>query len=298
MKKLIKKTLFLLLILRGSILFLNAQTTLHVVSKNVNKVIDFRMGNTLEINVEKADLTIKSWASPQIKIQVELLSKHPQLDVAKADLNALKFVVETINKKLYIRNYVAIDKGKEKPTSDLRVVMTVWLPSETPIVIKNSFGKNNIQQHNGRIDLTTEFCKTKLSQLTGELAINTRFGELEGDNLNGKLTITSNRSNLMLRLLRGPILINATYGKILIETDRSLTTLTVNGDKTDVDISNPKNAAMSYFLSADYGNISTPKLLNFNYLENSKTKKRLNLQTTASACKVAISTSFGSISIQ
>jgi hypothetical protein len=298
MKNLIKKTLFLLLILRGPLFSVNAQTTLQVVSKNMDKTLDFKSGNALIINVEKADLTIKSWASPQVKIQVELLAKHPQLDIAKQDLNALKFVAETIGKTIYVRNYVAIDKGKEKPTSDLRAIITVWLPSDAPISIKNTFGKNNIQQYNGRIDLSSEFCKTRLSQLTGELAINTRFGELEGDNLNGKLTITSNRSNLTLKILRGLTLINATYGKISIETDRSLTTLTVNADKADVDISNPKNAAMSYFLSADYGNVSTPKSLNFNYLENSKNKKRLNLQTTASGSKVAVSTSFGSILIQ
>lgn len=297
MKNLIKKGLLLLLILRGGI-FLNAQTTLQVVSKNVDKLLDFKSGNSLEINVEKADLTVKSWASSQVKMQVELLAKHPQLETAKKDLNALKFVAETIGKTMYIRNYVAIDKGQAKPTSDLRAVITVWLPAETPIYIKNSFGKTNVQQFNGHVDLSLEFCKTKLSQLKGEVTINTRFGDVEADNLNGKLTITSNRSNLTLKMLRGPTLINATYGKIIVEADRNLTTLTVNGDKADVDIFNPKNATINYTLSADYGTISTPKSLNFNYLENSKNRKRANLQGLASAAKIAISTSFGSILIQ
>jgi hypothetical protein len=172
------------------------------------------------------------------------------------------------------------------------------LPIDAPISIKNNFGKNNIQQFNGLINLTSEFCKTKLSQLKGETTINTRFGELEGDNLNGKLTITSNRSNVTLKILRGATLINATYGKIIIEADRTLTTLTVNADKADVDISNPKNAAINYFLAADYGAISTPKSLEFNYLENSKNRKRANLQTVASTSKVAVFASFGSILIQ
>jgi hypothetical protein len=88
MKKIIKIGLLVGLILRGGI-FLSAQTTLQVVSKNVDKSLDFKMGNDLEINVEKADLTVKSWASPQVKMQVELLAKHPQLETAKKDLNAL-----------------------------------------------------------------------------------------------------------------------------------------------------------------------------------------------------------------
>ena len=297
MKNLIKKSFLLLIILRGGI-FLNAQTTLHVVSKNIDKTIEFKAGNSVEINLEKADLTIKSWTSPQVKIQVELLAKNPQLDAAKQDLMALKFVAERVGKTIYIRNYVAIDKGKEKPNSDLRAVITVWMPANAPVSIKNSFGKNNVQQFNGRIDLTSEFCKTKLSQLKGETTINTRFGDLEGDNFNGKLTITSNRSNLTLRILRGATLINATYGKIIVEADRTLTTLTVNADKADVDISNPKNAAINYFLSADFGTISTPKTLNFNYLENSKNRKRANLQQMATASNVAVSTSFGHILIQ
>jgi Putative adhesin len=297
MKKLIKIGLLMGLILRGGI-FLSAQTTLQVVSKNVDKLLDFKTGNSLEINVEKADLVVKSWTSPQVKIQVELLAKHPQLETAKKDLNALKFVAETIGKTMYIRNYVAIEKGQPKPTADLRAIITVWLPAETPIYIKNSFGKTNVQQFNGHVDLSLEFCKTKLSQLKGEVTINTRFGDVEADNLNGKLTITSNRSNLTLKILRGPTLINATYGKIIVEADRNLTTLTVNGDKADVDIFNPKNATINYTLSADYGTISTPKSLNFNYLENSKNRKRANLQGLASASKIAISTSFGSILIQ
>ena len=297
MKNLIKKALLILLILRGGIL-LSAQTTLQVVSKNVNKSIDFKMGNSLEINAEKADLTIKSWASPQVKIQVELLAKHPQLETAKKDLNSLKFVAETIGKKIYIRNYVAIEKGQDKPTSDLRAIITIWLPSETPIYIKNSFGKTNVQQFNGSVDLSLEFCKTKLSQLNGEISINTRFGDIDADNLTGKLKITSNRSNLTLKLLRGPTFINATYGKVIVEADRNLTSLTVNSDKADVDILNPQNAAINYTLSADYGKIKTPKSLNFNYLENSENRKRVNLQSLTSASKIAISTSFGSILIQ
>ncbi len=297
MKNLIKKGLLMLLILRGGI-FLSAQTTLQVVSKNVDKSLNFKMGNDLEINVEKADLMVKSWASPQVKMQVELLAKHPQLETAKKDLNALKFVAETIGKTIYIRTYVAVDKGQSKPTSDLRAVITVWLPAETPIYIKNSFGKTNVQQFSGHVDLSLEFCKTKLSQLKGEVTINTRFGDVEADNLTGKLTITSNRSNLTLKILRGPSLINATYGKIIVEADRNLTTLTVNGDKADVDIFNPKNAMINYTLSADYGTISTPKSLNFNYLENSKNRKRANLQGLTSTSKIAISTSFGSILIQ
>ncbi|MDZ7879487.1 MAG: DUF4097 family beta strand repeat-containing protein [Saprospiraceae bacterium] len=297
MRNLIKKSFLLLLILRGGI-FLNAQTTLQVVSKNIDKTLDFKAGKAVEINLEKANLTIKSWASAQVKIQVELLSKNPQLEAAKQDLMALKFVAERVGKTIYIRNYVAIDKGKEKPSSDLRVLITIWLPTDAPVSIKNSFGKNNIQQFNGRIDLTSEFCKTKLSQLNGEVSINTRFGDLEGDNFNNKLTISSNRSNVTLRILRGATLINATYGKIIIEADRTLTTLNVNADKADVDILNPKNALINYFLSTDFGTISTPKRRNFNYLENSKNRKRANLQHTATASNVTVSTSLGHILIE
>ena len=90
----IKLLLLWLFILRGG--FLTAQTTLQVVTKTVEKTMPCPNGTQLNIDAEKADVTLRTDnSSRDIKIKVELIARHPQLDVAKQDLDALKLLTET-----------------------------------------------------------------------------------------------------------------------------------------------------------------------------------------------------------
>lgn len=291
----IKLLLLWLFILRGTVL--TAQTTLQVVTKTVEKSLPCPKGTVLNIDAEKADVTLRiDNRSRDIKMKVELIARHPQLDVAKNDLSALKILTESIGKNVYIRNYVAVAKGAAKPTADLRARYTISMPSDLTITLKNSFGKLNAADLTNQLNITAEFCKIQLSNIKATTSLNTRFGDLEATQCDGKTTIVSHRTDISLIALRGACDIKAQFGKIKINADRSLTSLSVTAEKADVTFDPPNDATrFGYNLNAEYGTVTMPAKLNFKYIE--KSKQREKVQLSGNAASVNIYTTFGQIII-
>ena len=278
-------------------LFLTAQTTLQVVTKSVEKTLLAPVGTLLSLDAEKADVTLRTDSrSREVKIKIELTARHPQLDVAKHDLHALKIVTEKMSNTIYIRNYIAIAKGTAKPAADLRARYTITLPPDLSITLKNTFGKLNAADLTNQLDVTAEFCKIQLSNIKGTTTLNTRFGDIEATQLDGKTTITSLRTDISLNILRGVCEMKAQFGKIKIRADRALSSLSINAEKADVTFDPPDgNPRFGYNLNAEYGTVTTPPKFNFKYLE--KSKQREKVQLLGNAVAVTIQTTFGQIVI-
>jgi hypothetical protein len=300
----IKYCLFLALILRGP--FSVAQTTLQVVTKTVEKTLAYKPGFSMNIDAEKADITLK--ANPNIKevsVKMDLISKNPNLQSAKQDIDALKYIVETQGKTIYLRNYIGIEKGGAKPTSDLKTRYTIEVPAEMIVSIKNNFGKLNVSGLRSKVMLITEFCKTILTDIKGEMFINSRLGDIDGRGLEGKISVQSNRSDLFLSMTKGECAITAQYGKINIETDKTFTQLSIKADKAEVHFLPPPATAINYDLEAEYGKVILPQKLTPKYIEKTDKKEKVNFNhfDTGSDKKkttlgVYIQTSFSSIEIR
>ena len=72
-----KKILLFLLLLNS--LFSDAQTTLQVVTKSVEKTLPAPVGTLLNLDAEKADVTLRTDSrSRDVTIKIELIARHPQ----------------------------------------------------------------------------------------------------------------------------------------------------------------------------------------------------------------------------
>lgn len=290
-----KKILLFLLLLKSS--FSDAQTTLQVVTKSIEKTLAAPVGTLLNIDAEKADVVLRTDnRTREMKIKIELVARHPQLDVAKHDIEALKIVTEKVKNKIYIRNYVAVAKGSAKPSADLRTRYTITLPPDLDITLKNTFGKLNASDLTNSLDVTAEFCKIQLANIKGTPALNTRFGDIEGDKIDGKTTIVSVRTDISLNLLRGMCDMKTQFGKLKITADNTLSALTVTAEKADITFDPPDGSPrFTYNLNAEYGKVTTPIKLNFKYLE--KSKQREKAQLVGSSALINLNTTFGQITI-
>lgn len=290
-----KKILLFLLLLKSS--FSDAQTTLQVVTKSIEKTLAAPVGTLLNIDAEKADVVLRTDnRTREMKIKIELVARHPQLDVAKHDIEALKIVTEKVKNKIYIRNYVAVAKGSAKPSADLRTRYTITLPPDLDITLKNTFGKLNASDLTNSLDVTAEFCKIQLANIKGTTALNTRFGDIEGDKIDGKTTIVSVRTDISLNLLRGMCDMKTQFGKLKITADNTLSALTVTAEKADITFDPPDGSPrFTYNLNAEYGKVTTPIKLNFKYLE--KSKQREKAQLVGSSALINLNTTFGQITI-
>jgi hypothetical protein len=83
-----KNSLFLkfLIILLFFSVDVQAQNVLEVVTKKIEKTLDFFNDYKLNIEGEKADVLVNTWNENKVKVELELVAKHSDIDVAKQDL--------------------------------------------------------------------------------------------------------------------------------------------------------------------------------------------------------------------
>lgn len=272
-----------------------SETKLQVVTKNIEKTIDYESGYVLDIDGEKADIQIATWDKNKVKIVIELIARHENLDIAKRDLEAMGYNIELVGKKIFIRNYILPLKGKPKPESIFKAIYVLTIPEDCPVDLRNYYGKANIKDLNQSVDVKSEFCEIKLENIEGSIGIETRFGDVEGVLLGGQMEIESVRSDITLSQIHGPVNINAKYGKIKIDANNSLLDLNITAEKTDILFLNPAKDSYGFDLTAFYGNVTVPELMNFDFTEKTNTVNKAELNLPKQEGMVSIKTSFGNI---
>ena len=292
MKNLKIISLFVLFIaLSGHLL---AQTTLQVATRFVEKTMTYKKGYDITIDGEKADVVVQTGNNVAIKIEVELSAKHPNMDIAKRDLEAIKFVAEEIGKKIYVRNYVAVGKNESKPQANLKAKYIITVPAECPVNLKNNFGKTNVSNLINYFDLYSEFCSITLNNLKGTINIDTRYGDIDATQLDGKVNIKSKRTDINLSQLKGSYDLTANYGSLRINGDLSAINLKINGEKANV-FFNPGNQPYNYAMTANNGAMNIPKDQNFSFTQNDANKRMAFLKSNnTNAATVQINLNFGS----
>ncbi len=294
MKSIIKIYLGLFFTFFSGALFAQ-EATLQVVTKSIEKTINYKEGYALSIDGEKADVQIETWDKEQVKIIMELIAKHEQRKIAEQDIEALGYNIELVGKKIYVRNYVKTKSGQSKPESIFKANYVLIIPENCPVDLRNHFGKANIKDVKQAVDVKSEFCEIQLDNIEGRIGIETRFGDVEGKRLGGQMTIESIRSDITLSQIKGPIDIRAKYGKIKIDANNSLLDLNIVAEKTDILFLNPSTGTYDFDLTAYYGNITTPEDMKFDFKETNSTLNKAELNLPRQEGLVSIQTSFGNI---
>lgn len=297
------KVVLNLLILTTCLLLANglwAQTTLQVVSKKIEKSWPYVDGSEVSIEGEKAEIKVETWESNEVKVVVEIISRHPDKKTAEQDIQAMIFKDEMHSDKIYFRNYVNKDL---KPESDLSVTYIVTLPEDCPVYLKNHFGLTHVSDLTNALTIVSEFSKIFLNNLKGNIGVTTRFGDLDGEFINGNVSINSRRSDVTLREIKGNWDINSQYGVIKLFTvpypSAGLLSLNIDAEKSDVYFFDPEPGNYGFNLVAKYGNITAPQDLKFNYLENTKElKKAIFSSKIGDTNSISIKISFGDIIIK
>lgn len=275
-----------------------AQTKLQVVKKNVTETWTYKEGFEVNIEGEKAEIVVETWSRNEVKVEIILLSKHPDRAVAEKDLEAMHYVTEQHGKNIYFRNYIQVESGAAKPQASLHAIYTVTLPEECPVYLKNNFGEATVNNLTKYLKLNTEFTNVGLNNLSGETYVQTKFGDIEATGLNGKVFIDAKRSDVTLRDITGVFDINTQYGVLKLFTDRSELALNINAVRSDVYFFDPNPTANGYALEAKYGNITAPSDLKFNYIENTDVMKHVTFQPDGQTATMSVKISFGDVVIR
>ena len=272
-------------------------TTLQVVTKTIEKTARWKPGYALEINGEKAEVEVAPGSNDaQITVRAELTAKHPSLDTAQLDVEAWKFVLSTVGKKIYVRAYIGLKNGQSLPSSNLKAKIIVQAPATCPVSLANKLGKVRLENLRGPVALTGEFCHFQLSNLGGDVWLDSRYGSVEGRGLAGKISLKTTRADVTLSDLRSDCAVQSQYGTITLEANPGTGNLAVQGEKSEVRLRLPDNAGHNVHLRSAYGDIAAPsQFVSFAPAEN---VRQANLQSGDGRPFVSIETTFGNITVE
>ncbi|MAW87829.1 MAG: hypothetical protein CMJ42_15010 [Phyllobacteriaceae bacterium] len=277
-----------------------SQTMLQVVTKTIEKTFPYKNGYELNIEGEKAEIVVRTWDRNEVKVLLEIVAKHPDREVAKADIDKMSYSTEQHGNMIYFRNYLEKKNAGAKPASEVKAVYTITLPADCPVYLKNNFGLTQVSDLNRELTINSEFSKINLENIRGKLGVTSRFGDIEGRDIDGEVVFATRRSDITLYDIKGNWNINAQYGILKFFTNPSpeLLSLNIEAEKSDVYFFDPQPNFYGYTLTAHYGNITAPRDLKFNYLENSDQLKKAIFSSQIGTSNISIKISFGDIVIR
>lgn len=271
-------------------------TTLQVVTNTLVQSVPWKPGMSLEINSEKAEIEVKPGTGNAILVKTELSARHPQLDSAKTDLKAWKWVVNTFNKKIFLRAYVGVVAGKRLPTSNMRAKIVVEVPEACPVTLLNKFGKAVLQGLSAPVALSGEFCDFRLVQLNGPVDVDSRFGDVTAQAISGKMNVQCRRATVNLREMRADCAVRSEYGTVNVAPDAQTGNVWVRGEKSNVVMQLAPSAAHQIYLTAEYGQVKAPAT--FQQSQPNDHSQKATRSTAANQPTLTVETAFGNISVE
>lgn len=233
-----------------------AQTTLQVATKHLEK--EFEGIHMVIIDAEKADIEVLVWNRTKVQLSMDLSAKHPEKSMAAQDLNFLKNGIDAKNGQLILRNYILLGQKDKKPESNFKAKYVLKIPENTDLQIKNSFGKIYHSGETKKLSITADFCTISLNHIKGISKIQTRYGELNIDGVEGNTNLKTERSNLTLKNFSGVFNIDTYYGEIQLVSPRELQNLTLNGDKSEIQLKQIPTRKYKINLSTNFGQLHIP----------------------------------------
>lgn len=231
-----------------------AQDQVHVVTKKINESYNYKEGYEVNIEGDRAEVYIQPNLENKILINIEIIAKHPNQELAQADVEKMATIIKRLKNKIYIRNYLDTEESLE---SQLKVVYHITVPAECPVYIKNAYGIAEVDNLTNSVKVNSKFSRVNLRGIKGTLDLFTRYGDIFGQSLNGNVTIASRRTDMVLKDIEGNYNIDAEYGTIQIYASAGLLDLNLDADKSQVMLFNPDINSFRYDLTT----VGTPTFL-------------------------------------
>jgi len=246
----------------------NSQVKVNVVSKKQAESFKWKPGEKLEINGEKAEIYCSAHELNTIEVEIELIAKHKDKTVAEKDLKSLKVMMDKMRGKVFIRDFIQLDKDNRKPESGLKVVMHIKIPKSCAVTVNNYFGSVNFENVQSDLIITGEYSKVNLKDLNGNIKVTSKFGDVTASDVGGVLNITTNRSDIILENVSGNIYLKSTLAEIRISGLKNPEGLIIDSKKSKVYISSEHSLDFGYKLYLEKVDFLKPNWIYLKYIEN------------------------------
>lgn len=236
-----------------------------IYAKQINKTIDIKAGNTLNLRTDAGSIEIDTHKQDTAIIEVDISGKNEE---------QFEVTIEQKNKEVLV---IGENKAKQGwgNGNNPKVKYFITLPQHFDVELKTAGGSISIEDLQGDIDANTSGGSIRIYDVTGDVDIHTSGGSIKTNNVSGKIDAHTSGGS-----------INAVFST-QPEHDASFTT---SGGSIHARL--PSDAAFELDASTSGGRISS------DFDVNGRTKKQsIRGTVNGGGPEIELKTSGGSVSI-
>jgi hypothetical protein len=274
-----------------------AQPSLQVVTKVVEKELPYTAGHQVRVTAEKADVSIHGWNRPVVSIRLRLTAKHSDRAVAEREVGYQQYTIQSSGNDIDFSNRSAVPRGAGKVQSQLKAIYEINVPAGASLTIKNTFGDVRLADLTGDTNLSFEFGKLALDDVGGKLTIRSSYGDIDGRGVDAAMMLNAEKADVMLRDLAGRAIIKSRYGKLTVVPTPSLSGLTVEASRTDILVATRRITDFQYDIITTFSDIRVPDAVQ-NELGKLGSKQTFTYQPPGRKPTIQIQNSYSNVTLQ
>ncbi|MFC0877167.1 hypothetical protein ACE01N_11260 [Saccharicrinis sp. FJH2] len=249
--------LYIALILGIFMLSVQAQTKVKVLTRIIEKSYTYSDEFLLEIDAEKADITIETISGNTVELQLKQIVKNSSQEIAEDHLKAQKFVENSTKERLFLKNYILFNDANDKSGSIFKNEYILKVPEWCHVKIKNQLGNIVLKKLDKGIMLDLEYAKAELDDCTSQLNANISLGELTV--IKGTITGSINTRNTRIKLqsVSGDISGTTTLGNISLFLNGNPLVTDLQTNYCETTIINKSEGSYSFDLETKGGKINS-----------------------------------------
>lgn len=238
---------------------LHAQQKLQVVTKTIEQDLKEVLDSGIVIKGRKAEVTVTGWENDFIRVEMDLIAKHPNRKIALEELDYIQYAISKTADQYVLRNTFYSTARNSKVRSSLSVKYRIFIPVDQSVVVNNEYGLIDLLNLYGSIKIDGNFCDVNLERLFGEVQASVSYGEVKGENLDGLTILDLHRTDMNLKGFAGDVRIKNQYGSIELFPNTLLKALDVKSRHGKVSLSVNKLDAFNYDVSVNGSFIDLPE---------------------------------------
>ena len=235
-----------------------AQKKVQVVTKTVSQKLEQKLDSGILIEGRKASVTVTGWEKDFALVEIDLISKHEDVDVALKEIDYIQYVISKTSTRYILKNSFFAKKQNTKIKSSLSVAYRVFVPMHTKVHIDDQYGEVELINLFGQVDLNVNFCEVRFERLFGALRGTSDYSEWLGKDFDGDIRLRSKKTEIELTNFAGQVDIDNNYGDISLSPTAMLQSMKVSSRHGKVDLQVNSMDAFNYNVKVNSSYIDLP----------------------------------------
>ncbi len=250
--------LLMLVLLLGNGQQLMAQKKVQVVTKTISQKLDQKLDSGIVVEGKKASVSVTGWEKDYTLVEIDLISKHANVDVALSELEYIQYVISKTDTHYKLKNSFFSKSGKTRIKSSLSVAYRIFVPMNTKVQVADQYGEVKLVNLFGQVSLDVEFCEVNFERLFGSLQVKSEYGEFIGKDFDATFDMKSKKTEISLTGFAGKVSLDNNYGDISLKPSAMLQSLEVESRHGKVDLEVNTMDAFNYSVEVNSSYIDLP----------------------------------------